>query len=33
VHRNPIPRTEGGKIDRHRLRTEIAVGPAMEGHR
>jgi o-succinylbenzoate---CoA ligase len=33
VHRSPIPRTAGGKIDRHRLRTELAVGVGTEGHR
>jgi O-succinylbenzoic acid--CoA ligase len=33
VHRSPIPRTAGGKIDRHRLRTELAVGAGTERHR
>ncbi len=33
VHRSPIPRTAGGKIDRHRLRTELAAGPGPEGRR
>lgn len=34
VHRSPLPRTAGGKIDRHRLRLELAAGgPESEGRR
>ncbi len=34
LHRNPLPRTPGGKIDRHRLRREFsAVGCQAEGRR
>jgi O-succinylbenzoic acid--CoA ligase len=33
VHRTPLPRTAGGKIDRHRLRAELAPAAEPEGRR